>query len=61
LVLATVSISSSADAVRRLAELLPVDKHELGRAALHAGYLGTITPVVKGANRSFEVVARRDG
>jgi twitching motility protein PilT len=61
LVLASISTPTGQEAAERLIERLSLDRRDLGRAALEAGLLGTITPVVKGAGRSFEVHARRDG
>jgi twitching motility protein PilT len=61
LVIAAITTTIAAGAADRLVDLLPAERRDLGRATLEIGLLGTIAPVVKGAGRSFEVVARRDG
>lgn len=60
LVLATIA-TTTRQAGDHLVDLLPHDRRELARAALAAALLGTITPVVKGSSRTFEVVAGRGG
>ncbi len=61
LVLTSIATQTPSEAADRLVELLPPERRDLGRAAVQVGLLGTITPVVKGAGRSFDVLARRDG
>jgi Tfp pilus assembly pilus retraction ATPase PilT len=61
LVIASITTTIAAQAADRLVDLLPSEQRDLGRATVENGLLGTISPVVKGAGRSFEVVARRDG
>lgn len=61
LVVAGITSTTASHATDRLVDLLPPDRRDLGRATVENALLGTITPVVKGAGRSFEVVARRDG
>ena len=61
LVIAAITTTITAQAADRLVDLLPPEMRDLARSALENGLLGTISPVVKGAGRSFEVVARRDG
>jgi twitching motility protein PilT len=61
LVIAAITTTIAARAADRLVDLLPAERRDLGRATLENSLLGTIAPVVKGAGRTFEVVARRDG
>lgn len=61
LVIASIATTIAREAPDRLVDLLPLDRRDLGRAALQACLLGTIAPVVKGAGRAFEVVASRGG
>jgi twitching motility protein PilT len=61
LVIAAITTTIAARAADRLVDLLPAERRDLGRATLENSLLGTIAPVVKGAGRTFEVLARRDG
>jgi Tfp pilus assembly pilus retraction ATPase PilT len=59
LVLAT--LAATADrAADHLVELLPLDRRDLAKAVIARDFLGAVAGVVQGANRRFEVVARRD-
>jgi twitching motility protein PilT len=61
LVLATITVPAARLAIEVLIDLLPADRRELARTMLADAHLGTIGPVVKAGQRSFEVIGGRSG
>ncbi len=61
LVLATISVGHASQAVTQLIEWLPHERRDLARNILASAHLGTISPVVKGGSRSYEVMAGAGG
>jgi twitching motility protein PilT len=61
LVVATIAASSARHGADQLVDLLPSDRRDGARGALDHSLLGTITPILKGTGRTYEVLAGRGG
>ena len=59
LVLTTVTVPAARLAIDVVVDLLPIESRDLARVLLADGHLGTIAPIVRGAQWSYEVVAGR--